>query len=253
MTTQGKTISRFLALILLALLLVAARSMSEETKMPAIIVGHFSATMPGAGVQEGWQPLTFKNIERHTSYRLVADDGTTVLEAVTDASASGLVRRVRIDPKEYSVIEWRWKVNNVLVKGDVHKKGGDDYPARLYITFEYDPAKLGFTDTLKYKSIKLLHGEVPLRAINYIWESKAPEGTVVPNPYTNWVMMIVVESGKTRAGQWVKEKRNIYEDYKKAFGEEPGRITGVAVMTDTDNTGESAIAYYGDILFTKGD
>ena len=253
MTTKGKAISHFLALMLLAPLLVAARLASEETKTPAIIVGHFSAAMVGAGLPEGWQPLTFRNIERHTSYRLVTDDGTTVLQAIADASASGLVHRVRIDPKEYPFIEWRWKVNNVLVKGDVRKKDGDDYPARLYITFDYDPAKLGFIDGLKYKAAKLLYGEVPLRAITYIWDSRAPEGTVVPNPYTNWVMMIVVESGKTRVGQWVNEKRNIYEDYKKVFAEEPGRITGVAVMTDTDNTGESAIGYYGDILFKKGE
>jgi len=219
--------------------------------MPAIIVGHFSAAVMGAGLPEGWQPLTFSNIERHTSYSLVADDSTTVLQAVADASASGLVHQVSIDPKEYPFIEWRWKVNNVLVKGDVRRKDGDDYPARLYITFDYDPAKLGFTDMLKYKAVKLLHGEVPLRAINYIWESRAPRGTVVPNPYTSWVMMIVVESGKARVGQWVEEKRNIYEDYKKAFKEDPGRITGVAVMTDTDNTGEFAIGYYGDILFKK--
>ena len=251
MTTRGKTISRFLVLILLASLFVAARSSSEETKTPAIIVGHFSAATIGVGLPEGWQPLTFKNIERHTSYRLVADGSTTVLQAVADASASGLVRRVDIDPKEYPFIEWRWKVNNVLVKGDVRRKDGDDYPARLYITFDYDPAKLGFIDGLKYKAAKLLYGEVPVRAITYIWESRAPEGSLLPNPYTNWVMMIVVESGKTRVGQWVNEKRNIYEDYKKVFAEEPGGITGVAVMTDTDNTGESTIGYYGDILFKK--
>ena len=237
--------------MLLAPLLAAASPASEETKMPAIIVGHFSAAVMGAGLPEGWQPLTFSNIERHTSYSLVADDSTTVLQAVADASASGLVHQVSIDPKVYPFIEWRWKVNNVLVKGDVRRKDGDDYPARLYITFDYDPAKLGFTDMLKYKAVKLLHGEVPLRAINYIWESRAPRGTVVPNPYTSWVTMIVVESGKARVGQWVEEKRNIYEDYKKAFKEDPGRITGVAVMTDTDNTGEFAIGYYGDILFKK--
>ena len=248
---KGKTISRLLVLILLAPLLAAASPISEEGRPPAIIAGHFSAATIGAGLPEGWQPLTFKNIERHTSYRLIGDDSGTVLQAVADASASGLVHRADIDPKEYPFIEWRWKVNNVLVKGDVRKKDGDDYPARLYITFDYDPAKLGFADRLKYKTIKLLHGDVPVRAITYIWESKAPEGTVVPNPYTNWVMMIVVESGKTKVGQWVKEKRNIYEDYKKAFREEPGRITGVAVMTDTDNTGESAVAYYGDIVFKK--
>jgi hypothetical protein len=91
----------------------------------------------------------------------------------------------------------------------------------------------------------------PLDAINYIWESKAPVGTMVPNPYTDRVMMFVVESGSAKLNLWVNEERNVYEDYKKAFGEEPPMISGVAIMTDTDNTGESATAYYGDILFKK--
>ena len=90
-----------------------------------------------------------------------------------------------------------------------------------------------------------------LGAINYIWESKAPVGTIVPNPYTDRVKMFVVETGSAKVNQWANEERNVYEDYKKAFGEEPPMISGVAIMTDTDNTGESAIAYYGDIIFKK--
>jgi hypothetical protein len=74
---------------------------------------------------------------------------------------------------------------------------------------------------------------------------------MVPNPYTDRVMMFVVESGTTKLNQWVNEERNVYEDYKKAFGEEPPMISGVAIMTDTDNTGESATAYYGDIFSKK--
>ena len=56
---------------------------------------------------------------------------------------------------------------------------------------------------------------------------------------------------EARLNQWLNEERNVYEDYKKAFGEEPSMISGIAIMTDTDNTGESATAYYGDILFKK--
>jgi hypothetical protein len=112
--------------------------------------------------------------------------------------------------------------------------------------------KLSFFDQLIYKAIRLLYGQAPpLRAINYIWESKAPRGTVVPNPYTDWVMMIVVETGREKLNEWVREERNLYEDYRLAFGEEPQRITGVAIMTDTDDTGESATAYYGDIFLKK--
>jgi hypothetical protein len=220
--------------------------------LDSIEVGKFSAGTVGQGLPDGWKPLAFKKIEKHTAYTLVKDDNTVVIKAVAEASASGLTREIKINPKEYPVVQWRWKVSNILKKGDVHIKEGDDYPARIYITFEYDPSKLGFFEKAAYKVGRLLYGEdLPLAAINYIWESKAPIGTMVPNPYTARVMMFVVESGSAKLNHWVNEERNVYEDYKKAFGEEPPVISGVAIMTDTDNTGESAIAYYGDILFKK--
>ena len=217
-----------------------------------IAVGKFSGASPGDSLPSEWKPLTFKKIERHTIYRLVRENDTVVIKALAEASASGLTREIKINSKEYPIVQWRWRVNNILKKGDVHKKEGDDYPARIYITFKYDPSKLGFFEKAKYEAVKLLYGQYPPQsAINYIWESKAPMGTIVPNPYTDRVKMIVVESGEAKLNQWVNEERNIYEDYKKAFGEEPPMISGVAIMTDTDNTGEIAIAYYGDILFKK--
>jgi len=217
-----------------------------------IEVGKFSAATAGDTLPPGWKPLTFKKIEKHTIYTLVKDDDVVVVKAVAEASASGLTREIKINPKEYPIVQWRWKIMNILKKGDVHRKEGDDYPARIYITFEYDASKLGLLEKAKYEMIRLLYGEYPpLAAINYIWESKAPVGTMVPNPYTDRVMMFVVESGSAKLKQWVNEERNVYEDYKKAFGQEPPMISGVAIMTDTDNTGESATAYYGDIIFKK--
>jgi len=217
-----------------------------------IEVGKFSAATLGDTLPADWKPLTFKKIERHTTYGLVNDDNIVVVKAVSVASASGLTREIKINPKEYPVVQWRWKVNNILKKGDVRTKEGDDYPARIYITFEFDASKLGFFEKVKYETVKILYGQYPpLGAINYIWESRAPVGTIVPNPYTERVKMFVVESGSTKLNQWVNEERNVYEDYKKAFGEEPPMISGVAIMTDTDNTGESTTAYYGDIVFKK--
>lgn len=217
-----------------------------------IEVGKFSVTVMEDTLPPYWKPLTFKKIERHTLYQLVKEDDTVVVKAVAEASASGLTREVKIDPKKYPIIKWRWKITNILKRGDVRKKEGDDYPARIYITFEYDPSKLGFFEKAKYEAVKLLYGQYPPHgAINYIWESRASVGTIVPNPYTDRVRMIVVESGEAKLNQWVNEERNLYDDYKKAFGEEPPLISGVAIMTDTDNTGESATAYYGDILFEK--
>ena len=217
-----------------------------------IEVGKVSAATMGDTLPPEWKPLTFKKIERHTTYTLVKDGDKVVVKAVAEASASGLTREIKINPKEYPIIKWHWKVSNILKKGDVQRKERDDYPARIYITFEYDPSKLGFFEKAKYETIKLLYGQYPpLGAINYIWESKAPVGIVVPNPYTDRVKMIVAESGEAKLNQWVNEELNLYEDYKKAFGEEPPMIAGVAIMTDTYNTGESATAYYGDILLKK--
>jgi len=220
---------------------------------PAMIqVGRFSAEKAGDALPGGWEPFDFKNIERHTDYRLVEKDGQVVVKAVADASASGLIRKISIDPKKYPIVQWRWKVANVLKKGNVHRKDGDDYPARIYIVFKYDPERLGFSERIKYGAAKMLYGEYPPQAtLNYIWASSAPKGLMVPNPYTDRAMMMVVESGEEHVNTWVSEKRNIYADYRKAFKDDPPMISGVAIMTDTDNTGESATAYYGDIRFSK--
>jgi len=241
------------ALICIAAFGISPNPWAADAPQPAFLaVGFFSAATREGSLPDGWKPLTFKNIDRHTTYSLVKDGERTVVKAVAVASASGLVREVKIDPKQYPVVKWQWKVMNILKKGDVHRKEGDDYPARLYITFEYDPGKLGFFEKMKFEAVRLLYGQYPpVAAINYIWESKAPMGTVVPNSYTDRVKMIVVETGQTKLHQWVTEERNLYEDFKQAFGSEPPMISGVAIMTDTDNTGESATTYYGDILFER--
>lgn len=214
-------------------------------------VGKFSASQVGQALPDGWKPLIFKKIPKHTSYEVVKDGGVTVVKAVSEASASGLTKPVVIDSKEYPIVRWRWKVDNVLKGSDVTLKEGDDFPARLYITFAYDPDKVSFGKKLKYKAGQALFGDIPIAALNYIWDTKATVGTIVENAYTDFAQMVVVESGTQKVGMWIDEERNIYEDYKKAFGEEPPMINGVAIMSDTDNTKERATAYYGDIVFQK--
>ena len=234
----------------LGLVLLAGSLQAESPS--TVHVGAFSRAQAGGPFPDSWKPLTFHKIDEHTEYSLVEDDGTVVVKAVSRGSSSGLTREVTIDPEQYPIVEWRWKIENVLQKSDVTTKEGDDYPARLYITFAYDESKIGFLEQAQYELAKLLHGKYPpTGAINYIWESRSPVGTIVPNPYTDRVMMIVLESGEAKVGQWVTESRNLYEDYRKAFGDDPPPISGVAVMTDTDNTQESAVAYYGDITFKK--
>lgn len=243
--------NQFRNILAVCLLIFFAKPILTNVQADSILeVGQFSVSAPKDQISEHWQPLTFKKIENHTTYELVEKNGKTVIKAESKASASGLIREISIDLGKYPWIAWSWKVENIFEKGDVTQKEGDDYPARIYITFVYDPDRLSFFERVKYKAASLFYGQNPPHAaINYIWASKAPVGTILPNPYTDRVKMIVVESGGENIGVWQNEKRNVYKDYENAFGEKPPMISGVAIMTDSDDTGESAVAYYGDILF----
>jgi hypothetical protein len=235
----------------LASSLLCASAASTDDSPTVVEIGRFSGSRPGSPEIDGWRPLTFKKVPKRTAYELVVDGGAVVVKATSEGAASGLAKAVKIDPSVFPIVQWQWRIHNLLTRSDVTRKSGDDYPARLYITFEYDPAKVSFGKKLKYKAGQALFGDIPIAALNYIWDTKAAVGTIVDNAYTDFAKMIVVESGEAKVGGWIQESRNVYEDYKQAFGEDPPMINGVAIMTDTDNTKERAVAYYGDIRFSR--
>jgi len=244
---MGRAAAAILALLTLAF---APRSVPAEM-IPA---GAFSIVAPGAPLPAPWQPLVFRNIPRHTRYALVSRDSVTVLEAQAENAASGVARPLDIDAKSYPILRWRWKVANLIEKSDPTRKSGDDYPARLYITFRRSSSDASSFDRAWSAMARAFYGvEPPHAGISYIWERAVPRGSILPNAYTDRVRMIVVESGPEKVGQWVAEERNVYEDYRRAFGEEPPMISGIALMTDSDNTGGSVTAWYGDISFHRTD
>lgn len=198
---------------------------------------------------EGWRALTFQKIPAHTEYVLVQEQGRPVIRAVSRKGASGLYRPVDLDPKVFSVLSWCWKIDRPISKGDETRKEGDDYAARIYVTFKYDPGKATLWERTKFGLIKAVYGEYPPKgAINYIWANRLAKGEAISNIYADRAKMVAVESGEEQVGEWVCEERNLYSDYQRLFGEEPPTISGVVVMTDTDNTGEEAAAYYSDIV-----
>ncbi|OZC01974.1 DUF3047 domain-containing protein [Rubricoccus marinus] len=234
------TTRRFLLLALPFLLVGFTASQSD------FIVAAFTGMQAGGEIN-GWEPLTLGDAGE-TTYTLIEDGGDVVVKAEANDSASGLIRRVEADLNDFPVMSWRWKVDGMIPGGDVRRKGGDDYPARIYVTFDYDPSDLSFGDRLKYRALRALgYDDIPVRALNYIWANKDSETQIVPNAYTDWVQMVPVESGAAKAGVWQTAQRNVLEDYRAAFGEEPPKINGIAIMTDADNTGKSATAYFGDI------
>jgi hypothetical protein len=178
-----------------------------------------------AGLAKGWREKIFKG---RTDYRTTVKDGVPCIAAVSTAQASGLVFALAFAPQELPILSWQWRIEDVLSKGDATRKSGDDYPARVYVVF---PSPL-FWRT---------------KALNYIWDNRLPRETFILNAYTKNAMMIVVETGPGKKGLWVQEERNIREDFIRAFGEEPPRAGAIAIMTDTDDTGETARAWYGAI------
>ncbi len=196
------------------------------------------------------EPFGRKNEAVYT--RDTKEDGTPVIKATSENAISSVTTPIDADPYIFQYLEWEWKIESVLESGDLTQKSGDDFVARVYVTFDYDSSDLSFGERLRYRLYRTFTSfEIPLRSLNYIWANKAETGTITESPFTGWVQYIAVQSGNKNAGEWHFEKRNILEDYRAAFGEDPKRITGITIMTDSDNTGESTRAWFGKIKLSK--
>lgn len=217
----------------------------------ALIVLLSSAPLlsPG-GLPANWEPLEFPKIKSHTVYEWTPS--SAAIHALADGGASGLIFRRQSAVSDAPILRWRWKVAGTLPKGDERAKSGDDYAARVYVSFKYEPSRVGLATRLKYAAIKAVRGEYPPHnAITYIWANKLTAGESAPSPYTARVMMVAVRSGDSRAGQWLSEERDVLADYRRLFAEEPPPYAGVAIMTDADNTGGAAEAWYADISLSR--
>jgi hypothetical protein len=201
---------------------------------------------------QNWKPLFFPKIKRHTEYTIEKDGQSSFLKARSNASASGLILKQEFNVFEYPKLKWRWKISNVYLKGNAKEKSGDDYPIRIYVIFKYDPDKVSFAQRIRYGLAKRIYGEYPPQSsLTYIWESKAHVKRIVTNPFAEEAKMIILEAGGGNAGKWLQEEVNILEDYRKAFGDMPPSIASLAIMNDSDNTGEKSVSYVDFIEVSK--
>lgn len=214
----------------------------------------FSSAAAGESVPRGWENWVLHPRKKATRYEIVVDSGIAVLRAHAIASASGLLARVNADPNETPFIEWSWRTESLLGQADNLVAGLDDSPARVVLAFEGDRTSLPLKDQLFFERVKLFTGvDLPYATLMYIWGNRRPIESVLQNPHTSRIQKIVVSSGTAGVNRWHRMRRNIVDDYRVAFGKAPGRLVGVAVLSDSDNTNGDVVAYYDDIrLLPRG-
>lgn len=228
------------------LLLVPALAFAEP-----LWVGRFSAS---GEIPAPWKVEQLNKGIPPTTYRLREWDGVAAIEARAERSMALMARSVDVDLGKTPILCWRWRIDAPLKNADMTTKAGDDYAARVYLSFDVPPDTLGLGTRMALGLARSLRGNVvPDAAINYIWDNRHPVGTWQPNAYTDRARMLVLRTGAAETNRWVTERRDVSADFQKAFGHAPAKLTGLALASDTDNTGESAHAGFADFRFVSSD
>jgi hypothetical protein len=210
-------------------------------------VGTFSAMSTAGGFEDGWTPTPLNDVNP-TQFTLVEDNGQVVVQAVANNAAASLIKEVRHDASEEPWLSWRWRIDRVVENSDITSKQGDDFAARLYVFFDYPLDRLSLVDRTKLRAARWWYGEqVPAASLCYVWANQERTGTTAWNAYTSRVRVIVLRNAQSAVGDWVDEKRNLAADFRTAFGDVKPIVTGIAIAADTDQTGETVTAWFGDI------
>ena len=233
---------------LLASTALVNRMKPEEA--PVIEVARFSQLQPGGPFAADWEPYVLQRSSPLTVYRVAQAGGETCMEADATNGYSALQRLIRISPQRHPVVEWRWRVPRLA--SDTAPAKRVTPRARLMLAFHGDVDKLDFEQRAQLRLAKAVTGQaLPYSSLIYVWMNGVPDGTVVPSPYTERVRLIAMDSSPGNFDRWIDLRRNVLEDYRRAFGEEPGDIVGVGIFTDVDGNGAAGLAYYGDITFRQ--
>ena len=215
------------------------------------LVDDFEAMPVEVGLPPGWQREFFKDPKPPTRFEVVNEKGNGVLRASSENSASLLVKPICVDLKEYPVLTWRWKIRAALKRGDAHSRFRDDYAARVFVMFLYDPSRVNWFKRCYFERLRRKHGVYPPGSgITFIWANRLPQGEIVANAYARRaVAMVAVQTGDRNAGKWVRERCNVLAIYRRFFECDPPPVIAVALSSDSDNTHESTEAWFDEIAF----
>ncbi len=195
----------------------------------------------------GWHDLALPG-KASTLYSFTTEQGRPVVLAESLGSASMLRRTVRVEPASLGRVKFSWRVPSLIETADLTDRDASDSPVRLILAFDGDHARLTLRNRLMFDLAHAVTGEAPPYAtLMYVWDNKAPMESVIHSGRTDRIRKIVLESGKSNLGGWRHYERDIAEDYRKTFGEDPGPLIAVGLMTDSDNTRSRAKAWYGEV------
>ena len=238
----GRPSAPFVALVATAFFAATPASAEE------VWVGRFSAAE--TVIPSPWRVERLDERVPPTRYNVRYWDGVNAVEAQASKSMALLVRPLEIDLRKTPIVCWQWRIDAPVASADMTRKSGDDYAARVYLTFDIPPDQLGLVTRTQLALARSIYGpQVPDAAVNYVWDNTHPVGRWQNNAYTDRARMLVLRSGATSAGRWVSERRNLRNDFERAFGLMDRQLRTLVLASDTDNTGEDAHAGFADVRF----
>jgi hypothetical protein len=212
----------------------------------------FSTQRNLGGLPRCWWPQVVRHDLPTTRYEVADRDTRRVLHSVSDGATSGLRCDIDVDPNDTPWLNWTWRVDSVDLRATVSVDELDDSPTRVIVAFDGDSALLTQRDRMFHDLVQSVTGyAVPFATLMYVWDGRAAPESVFQYPRTTRIRYLVVESGAAGTGRWLRYSRNLVEDYRRVFGGEPGRISAVAVLTDSDDLKTHSEAWYGDLTFSR--
>ena len=184
-----------------------------------------------------------------SQFEFVVEDGRGAIAAKARSSASMLRRLVQVKPDDLGSLKFSWKLPGLVQYADMSLREFDDSPVRVVLTFEGDRSKFSAKNAMLSELAQVLTGEpLPYATLMYVWCNECAPGKIIVNPHTDRIRKLPLESGIDKLNRWVDHERSVRSDFINAFGEEPGLLTSISIMTDTDNTKSVAHAFYGPVL-----
>jgi hypothetical protein len=218
--------------------------------LAALLLGACAAP-PLTAPSADWHMVTVPG-KKPTEYAWVQKSGRPAWHAQADVSASMWRRRVHVDAARLGEVDFAWWVPALNPQSQLGSIDGDDAPARVLFSFAGDESQLSARNRTMFELARTLTGESPPYAtLMYVWDNQAPVDSVIVHPRSDRIRKLVVESGEQGLAQWRGYKRDLAADFRRAFGEEPGDLIGIALMTDADNTRSRSEAWYGEVQLAR--